>query len=138
MKFIDIAQDLVKEPMTIDHRVVIHPYMSKNCLKKKPISDLDKISKAPSVMNTYYECMYPLKKDGAKIYMGILVGHSVPPEDLAEGILWWTMSNNHYYFHVKKVEAEKTMDCLWFAYSTSNWEPQTCVDTIMTNITRSA
>jgi hypothetical protein len=25
----------------------------------------------------------------------MLVGHDVPAEDLAQGILWWTMSNNH-------------------------------------------
>jgi hypothetical protein len=23
------------------------------------------------------------------------------------------------------------MDCLWFAYSPSDWEPQTCADAIM-------
>jgi hypothetical protein len=49
IKFVKIAQDLVKELMTIDDTVVIHPYMSKNCLKKKPISDLDEIPKAPGI-----------------------------------------------------------------------------------------
>jgi hypothetical protein len=34
MKFVEIAQDLVKELMTIDDTAVIHPYMSKNRLKK--------------------------------------------------------------------------------------------------------
>jgi hypothetical protein len=130
MKFVEIAQDLVKELMTIDDTVVIHPYMSKNRLKKKAISDLDEIPKAPGVWNTYFERMFPLKKEGAKIYTGMLVGHDVPSEDLAEGILWWTMSNDHY-FHVKNVQAEKSVDCLWFAYSPSNWEPQTCADAIM-------
>jgi hypothetical protein len=32
MQFVKIAQDLVKELMTIDDTVVIHPYMSKNRL----------------------------------------------------------------------------------------------------------
>jgi hypothetical protein len=129
-KFVESAQDLVKELMTMDDTVVIHPYMSKNRLKKKAISDLDEIPKAPGVWNTYFERMFPLKKEGAKIYTGMLLGHDVPSEDLTEGILWWIMSNNHY-FHVKNVQAEKTMDCLWFAYSPSNWEPQTCADAIM-------
>jgi hypothetical protein len=65
MKFVEIAQDLVKELMTIDDTVVIHPYMSKNRLKKKAISDLDKIPKAPGVWNTYFERMFPLKKGKA-------------------------------------------------------------------------
>jgi hypothetical protein len=55
MKFVKIAQDLVRELMTIDNTVVIHPYMSENRLKKKPISDLDEIPKAPSIWNTYFE-----------------------------------------------------------------------------------
>jgi hypothetical protein len=50
--------------------------------------------------------MFPLKKEGSKIYMVMLVGHDVPSEDLAEGILWWTMSNDHY-FHVKNIQAAK-------------------------------
>jgi hypothetical protein len=130
MKFVEIAQDLVKELMTVDDTVVIYPYMAKNRLKKTNIADLDEIPKAPGVWNTYFERMFPLKKEGAKIYTGMLVGHDVLPEDLAEGIMWWTMSNDHY-FHVKNVQAEKTMDCLWLAYSPSNWEPQTCADAIM-------
>jgi hypothetical protein len=40
------------------------------------------------------------------------------------------MSNDHY-FHIKNVQAKKTMDCLWFAYSPSNWEAQTCADAII-------
>jgi hypothetical protein len=60
----------------------------------------------------------------------MLVGHDVPAEDLAEAFMWWTMSNGHY-FHVKNVQAEKTMDCLWLAYSPSNWDLQSCADAIM-------
>jgi hypothetical protein len=130
MKFVEIAQALAKELMTVDDTVVIHPYMAKNRLKKKPITDPDDLPKAPGVWNTYFERMFPLKKEGAKIYTGMLVGHDVPAEDLVEGILWWTMSNDHY-FHVKNVQAEKTMDCLWLAYSPSNWDPQSCADAIM-------
>jgi hypothetical protein len=116
MKFVEIAQALAKELMTVDDTVVIHPYMAKNWLKKKPITDPDDLPKAPGVWNTYFERMFPLKKEGTKIYTGMLVGHDVPAEDLVEGILWWTMLNEHY-FHVKNVQAEKTMDCLWLAYS---------------------
>jgi hypothetical protein len=114
-------QDPVKELMTIDDTVVIHPYMCKNHLKKKPILDLVEIPKAP-LWSTYFQCMFPLKKEGTQIYTGMFVGHDVPSEDLAEGVMWWTMSNDHY-FHVKKIQAKKTMDCLWLAYTPSNWEP---------------
>jgi hypothetical protein len=52
MNFAEIAQDLAKELMTVDNTVVIHPYMAKNWLKKKPIADLDELLKAPGVWNT--------------------------------------------------------------------------------------
>jgi hypothetical protein len=133
MKLVEIAQDLVKELMTVDDTVVIHPYMAKNRLKKKPIEDPDDLPKAPGVWNTYFERMFPLKQEGSKIYTGMLVGHDVPAEDLAEGIMWWTMSNDHY-FHVKNVQPVKTMDCLWLAYSPSNWDPQSCADAIMNEL----
>jgi hypothetical protein len=117
--------------VTVDNTVVIHPYMAKNRLKKKPITDRDELPKAPGVWNTYFERMFPLEdKEGSKIYTGMLVGHDVPAEDLAEGIMWWTMSNDHYV-RVKNVQAEKTMDCLWLTYSPSNWDPQSCADAIM-------
>jgi hypothetical protein len=130
MNFVEIAQDLAKQLMTVNDTVVIHPYLAKKWMKKKPIVDLDKLPTAPGAWNTYFERMFLLKKEDAKMYRGMLVGNNVPAEDLAEGILWWTMSNDHY-FHVKNVQAEKTMDCLWLAYSPSTWDPQSCADAIM-------
>jgi hypothetical protein len=73
------------------------------------------------------------KKEGAKIYMGTLIGHDVPPEDLAKGINRWVMSNDHY-FHYYNIQAKKTMDCLWLTSSPFNWEPQGCADATMNEL----
>jgi hypothetical protein len=119
--------DLVKNLYGIDENVVIYPYQTKNHGKKKAVMGIDEIPKSPGIWNSYFERMFPLKKEGSKIYTGMLIGHDEDPDDLIDGITWWTMSNEHY-FKEKAVQAEKVLDCMWLAYSPANWDPTSLED----------
>jgi hypothetical protein len=126
-KFSEIASDFVTNMFSLDETTTFYPYQAKNRDKKKAIKSTDDMPKSAGGWNPYFERMFPLKKEGAKIYTGMVIGHDEDTDDLKDGITWWTMSNEHY-FKEKEVQAEKVVDCVWFAYSPANWEPQSCTD----------
>jgi hypothetical protein len=95
--------------------------------RKKANKSVDEMPTSAGGWNPSFKRMFPLKKEGSKIYTGMVIGHDEDTDDLNDGITWWTMSNDHY-FKEKAVQAEKVVDCVWFAYSPANWAPTSCTD----------
>jgi hypothetical protein len=100
MKFSESVADQGKNFYGIDENLVIYPRQTKNHTKKKALlRGTDELPKSPGIWNSYFERMFPLKKEGSKIYTGMLIGHDEDADDLIDGITWWTMSNEHYSKH---------------------------------------
>jgi hypothetical protein len=127
-KFSEIVTDLLTPLYDIDDKLVLYPYQTKNHTKKKALQGIEELPKSTGIWNLYFERMFPLKKEGSKIYTGMLIGHDEDADELIDGIkTWWTMSDE-YYFKEKAVQAEKVVDCMWLAYSPGNWDPASLQD----------
>jgi hypothetical protein len=102
------------------------PYQEKNRGKRKAIKSVDEMPISAGGWNPYFKRMFPLKKEGSKIYTGMVIGHDEDTDGL-NGSITWCMSNDHY-FKEKAVQARSVVDCVWFAHSPANWEPASCTN----------
>jgi hypothetical protein len=110
-KFMKIITVLLKNIWTLDPKATWHPFRNTS----RHLQYLKKGDVLPKDMFTsslYFRGLSGIRATGATVYTTILIGHELEPNDIADPIRKWAISEKHY-FSERNVQAEFVVTVAW-------------------------